>query len=138
MKPAAFHIVNKPSNFNAVRDVGRGSQEGNVITYRLFQVTERKEGDMVCIGVQLLSDLLTDICISESKHAAVGVVEDDNRVCAKQLFGDDQGTERISGSSTCIANDVCVSFFKPQHARWIETRIHTCQHSHLTAWGQWK
>src|SRR6266446_4299864 len=63
--------------------------------------------------------------VREEQHAAVGVVNDEELIRAKQLVGDDQGAERVvARAPSGIANDVSISLRESGVLGRIQTGVH--------------
>jgi hypothetical protein len=71
-------------------------------------------------------------------QSAIGVINDHEFFCAKQMVGDDQGTQSVVGDNAAgVADDVGIALFQSQGASR-EASIHACEDGQLAlrAWCQ--
>ena len=76
-----------------------------------FQVSESMEVSW-SIGCRpsLLLQLGAQVLIFESQHPAVGMIDDDELLCAQQVMGNNQRTQSITGDKTTgIADDMGIA-----------------------------
>src|SRR5918994_3344348 len=70
-----------------------------------------------------------ELLVGEGRHAAVGVVEQDDLLGAEPMLGDRERADGVVGEHTSgVAEDVGLALVQPQHPRWDEARVHARQH----------
>jgi hypothetical protein len=76
-------------------------------------------------NASLLLELVEELIVGKSDHAAIGVIDDDKFLRAQQMMGNDQGTQRVFGGDAAgVANDVGVASFEAEELLDAEARVH--------------
>ena len=76
-------------------------------------------------NASLLLEFVEELIVSESNHAAIGVINDDEFLRAEQVMRNDQGAQRVfGGDSSGVANDVGVASFETEKFFDGEARVH--------------
>src|SRR3989442_3081939 len=142
-QPASFYIENVsvdrngPGNQRVVANAPHVGDDGSGIIFHREPINElalRRSGAFPDIAkaagrelcrLEATGKKIPHHLVREEQHAAVGVVNDEELIRAKQLVGDDQGAERVvARAPSGIANDVSISLRESGVLGRIQTGVH--------------
>jgi hypothetical protein len=122
---AGFNVVDEAAHGD-VAYVGMIFDAGDLAADILLEVFERVEVRRRYGGdAALVLELVEELIVSEGDHAAIGVIDDDEFLCAQQVMRNDQGAQRVFGGDAAgVADDVGVTGFETQKLFDAEARVH--------------
>lgn len=86
-----------------------------------------KARNVIPLASQPVSSLsrCLQLLVLERQHAAVCVLNDEERLCTQERVGDDQGSQGVvRDEAACVPDDVCVPGLEPEHRLDGQTGVH--------------
>ncbi len=130
-----LHVVNEPTHGNIFRNPRVVLHFPHLLAHVLFKIIEPIEmGRFTGIRTHFLRQLRPHLVFLYLQQAAIGVIDDDEFLCVKQVMGHDKRTDRvIGGDASCIADHVRIT--RPQAKAMLEkdSRVHAGQDSGMAS-----